>query len=1492
MTSQTTTYSYSGLTDAALTISPMVVTEVDTVTPVGSAPADFSSNTIETFLPATLPASGAAPGETLAPIAGNAGFDGVSWGGFHAGSFAPGATVTVNFSYTVSTNSPAVAITGWQQAFTIDYLASGAYDSAQVVETATSNGVVVGTSTINQSTSSVPPFSPGDLVLSGSYSSLQINVQLTLSVAANAPATAGVEISGLEQGFQTSPVTTTSISGAAWLDLNADGVYGTGELAESGVTVELLNAAGTSVLATTTTDANGNYSFTSLAPGSYEVEFVKPSGLGFTSQVSGTSGQIVSAANITTGITQQISVTAGAPATNVDAGLVIVSSGGGGGVGAFTAHVYVDSNADGSQENGESNLAGITVSLLNGTGGATGKTAVTDSNGNVSFAGLAPGSYQVAVTAPSGDTVTQHTNVGTAVSVTAGNTATAVEGVYAPAAFTTHVYLDGNGDGSQGTGESNLAGVTVALLNGNGTATITTAVTDSNGNVSFAGLVPGSYEVSVTTPTGDVVKQATNVATPITLVSGQTVAAVEGVYAPAAFTTHVYLDSNGDGSQGTGESNLAGITVSLLNGTGGATGKTAVTDSNGNVSFAGLVPGTYEVSVPAPTGDVVKQAINILTPVTLVSGQTAAAVEGVYAPAAFTTHVFYDTNANKVQDAGDSNLAGVTVALLNGTGGATGQTATTDANGNVTFAGLVPGSYEVAVTTPTGDTVTTTTNVNTATTLLSGQTGTAIEGLTAPTAGTATFTTHVYYDANKDGVQDNGETNMAGVTVQLLNGLGKPTGQTALTNAQGNVSFAGLTAGTYEVAVVTPSGDTVTKAVNVGTPNTLAAGGSATANEGLVAKGAAITVDKSASATAVKAGTCVTYTYKVTNTGTQALDDIKVVDNHGTVLNPINLIANAVTGNGQCSVANVGDTNNNGLLDVGETWVYQATVTENGTILGSNSCSAAATITGCNTHGGESLWLNSVMHNYSNTDGTSYSFRGLTANITCADGSKHSYAVADCDVTFSKSCTTASTTWDSGRNCWVTTVPAGSNLGNVFMSGAAINVASGCNMQGASVTMSVAACTGSAGATTPTWQISASAYDNMNTCNGDASANYSLIGVKSCDNQSSNSYGGCSTDKAGTAGNCENNYVSAGWQPCYGWQYSWGCGWNWGCTGYSYTSGSGNCGTSGSSGYSAACNITLGQGTDQSVVDNVTVTAQTYCASATSSSCSGTQYDCSGNQYVSGCYGSSSNACGYSTSNCSASYSCATTYCGNSASNLTNTYNGSQCGTVGNNTVSLSGNTSGLVWDYTNSCWTQPAATNVNSSTNCGTVNGCTVTTVTGTDMANVQVLNTTNIQLNGTAPTAELSHAFGAAAKLEFVYNASNTVSVAGVQAGIAQANGSNSASMAFIEVSNSSNAFSSAAQQYFLGSVGNGGKFIADATTSIGNVAIANGQFSTVAGQDTYIYVFADQNAYNAHAAAIQTIVYDTTGANGGMHIGDQIGSVQLAGYVSTTTHGFLVS
>src|SRR5262249_49474794 len=160
------------------------------------------------------------------------------------------------------------------------------------------------------------------------------------------------------------------------------------------------------------------------------------------------------------------------------------------------------------------------------------------------------------------------TNVSVSNTLTSGQTANAIEGVYAPATFTAHVYTDSNGNSAQNGGEPNLSGVTVNLLDGTGSKELRTGNTQSIGNISFTGLAPGSYEIAVVMPIGDVLTKQTNVGVSNTLTSGQTANAIEGVYAPATFTAHVYTDSNGNSSQDTGETNLSGVTVNLLDGTG------------------------------------------------------------------------------------------------------------------------------------------------------------------------------------------------------------------------------------------------------------------------------------------------------------------------------------------------------------------------------------------------------------------------------------------------------------------------------------------------------------------------------------------------------------------------------------------------------------------------------------------------------------------------------------------------------------------------------------------------------------------------------------------------------------------------------------------------------------------------------------------------------------------------------------------------------------
>ena len=72
-----------------------------------------------------------------------------------------------------------------------------------------------------------------------------------------------------------------------WTDTNANGVQDIGERGVAGVTVELLaGCSGTTVLRTRTTNANGDYLFSTLAAGQYRIRVVAPSGRIFTLQAA------------------------------------------------------------------------------------------------------------------------------------------------------------------------------------------------------------------------------------------------------------------------------------------------------------------------------------------------------------------------------------------------------------------------------------------------------------------------------------------------------------------------------------------------------------------------------------------------------------------------------------------------------------------------------------------------------------------------------------------------------------------------------------------------------------------------------------------------------------------------------------------------------------------------------------------------------------------------------------------------------------------------------------------------------------------------------------------------------------------------------------------------------------------------------------------------------------------------------------------------------
>jgi uncharacterized repeat protein (TIGR01451 family) len=521
-------------------------------------------------------------------------------------------------------------------------------------------------------------------------------------------------------------------------------------------------------------------------------------------------------------------------------------------------------------------------------------------------------------------------------------------------------------------------------------------------------------------------------------------------------------------------------------------------------------------------------------------------------PGSISGVAFLDANADGSLQGSEAGAAGVSVALINTATNTVVATTTTDANGAYTFANLFAGSYQVAFVTPSGDIfspIGTSASLPNSVVNDSGQTGTIVlaagQNVVNEDAGIyvpASFTAHVYTDANANNVQDGSETNLAGVTVKLENASGTVL-NTATTDANGNVSFGNLAPGSYQVVVATLGGDVVTQQTNLGTVNTLASGGTANAIEGVYAPPGAITVIKLPSKVVV--GTCgqVSYTYNVTNTGTTPLTNVQISDNIGTAANPNTITPAAVT---QCGY-NVGDVNHNGVLDVGESWQFTNTINQAGSLTGGKS-SQCQTISGSNLTSGCTAWLNSSFTPTSCQNGASYTFQNVTCTISGPGCTTTTIQVPNACVTFSNQCTTPTTTYDPTQNCWVTTLPAGCNPGNVFMSGLPFQVPSGCNLAGATITWNIGRSSNNCGAGSVSWQTGCSGYSGFGSA---CVSDLNQIGVKVCDNSASYGNWGCGSWSFGNL-----TYATGfGCAGTPGTQYS---GWNWSGGTCSNGSGSGS----------------------------------------------------------------------------------------------------------------------------------------------------------------------------------------------------------------------------------------------------------------------------------------------------------------------------------------------
>ncbi len=279
----------------------------------------------------------------------------------------------------------------------------------------------------------------------------------------------------------------------------------------------------------------------------------------------------------------------------------------------------------------------------------------------------------------------------------------------------------------------------------------------------------------------------------------------------------VWLDTDRNGLLDGTEAGIAGVTVGL----GGPVVGSTTTDANGVYSFPDLPAGTYVVTVGTGPAGTALTTVGTFT-VDLAEGEDHVDADFGFAPViaelgSIGDTVWFDTDGNGLIDGAEAGIAGVRVFLtIPGTAGA--LEATTDANGLYLFPGLAAGSYDVTVDITTAPTNSDLTTVGAfVVTLAAGENYLDADfGFAQPAvSATGAIGDQVWMDTDLDGVFDSGEAVLAGVTVSIFDTVGGTT-KTVVTGASGQYLFAALTAGTYEVSVVSTTAPESTSLTTVG----------------------------------------------------------------------------------------------------------------------------------------------------------------------------------------------------------------------------------------------------------------------------------------------------------------------------------------------------------------------------------------------------------------------------------------------------------------------------------------------------------------------------------------------------------------------------------------------------------------------------------------------------------------------------------------------------
>ncbi|MCX6151868.1 MAG: choice-of-anchor A family protein [Ignavibacteriales bacterium] len=436
----------------------------------------------------------------------------------------------------------------------------------------------------------------------------------------------------VDKGYLACPpvVCKSSIGDFVWHDLNYDGKQDANEPGIQGVQVELVNNSN-QVLQTVTTDVNGKYSFTDVVNGTYTVRIAASNfvsgGLFFNTDQTKWYASKKDQGDDTKDSDGDLTTHSASVTVNCSNNITID-------FGFYKTCISMEKSvAPTTAKPGDVVTYTFTVSNCGDVahaGGADLFDALLNPSGNHSikhFDLINPGqtqTYTQTYTVTENNcgqlvntaTIEGHPSNGSAY-VTFQSSATLT--VNCKSSLGDKVWNDVNKNGIQDNNETGVGGVTVKLLDCNGTV-LKTTTTDNNGLYLFSDLTAGSYKVQVVLPNGyaftlkDVGNDALD--SDVELTDGTTTCITlpiatndltwdAGIYVlPApkgSLGDRLWEDKNKNGVQDEGELGVPGVLVSLFNCNNELLAE-ATTDNNGLYLFSDLVSGDYKIQFVLPTG--------------------------------------------------------------------------------------------------------------------------------------------------------------------------------------------------------------------------------------------------------------------------------------------------------------------------------------------------------------------------------------------------------------------------------------------------------------------------------------------------------------------------------------------------------------------------------------------------------------------------------------------------------------------------------------------------------------------------------------------------------------------------------------------------------------------------------------------------------------------------------------------------------------------------